>query len=226
MTIAPDSGSMNRARLNAAIEKIRDYTKRHAELCAAHHFLFDLPLDRAAGRPEYVILGINPGETERDRRAFPGPTEETWNYDFHENALLGRSQGSKNWRKNAVFFSGGRPLVFGELFFWSSADGDEFEERFGPLWDSPHLPFCIDMTRLLIEEYQPKAVIFAGLGPSKKVADKFALAHVNTLKSGSQRLVEHYSDGDRPWFFTKHWSGSFGFSNAQKESIKSYILCA
>jgi hypothetical protein len=218
---------MNRERLDAAINKIREYTKNHAELCVAHHFLFDLPLDRdRAGRPEYVILGINPGETERDRRAVPGPTEETWNHDFHEKAKLGRSQGSKNWLKNADFFSGGKPLVLGELFFWSSSDGVEFKERFGPLWRSPHLPFCIAMTKLLIEEYQPKAVIFAGLGPAKKVADKFALVHINTLKSGKDRLVEHYRDGSRPWFFTKHWSGSYGFSNAQKEAIKTYILRA
>ena len=53
---------MNRERLDVAIQKIRDYTKNHKELCAAHHFLFDLPLDKEAGKPGVVMMGINPGE--------------------------------------------------------------------------------------------------------------------------------------------------------------------
>jgi hypothetical protein len=61
---------MNRERLDAAIQQIRDYTKGHQELCAAHHFLYDLPLDKKAGKPAFVVMGINPGEGLRDRRGF------------------------------------------------------------------------------------------------------------------------------------------------------------
>ena len=48
---------MNRERLDVAIKQIRDYTRENAELCNAHHFLFDLPLDRNVGTPEIVVMG-------------------------------------------------------------------------------------------------------------------------------------------------------------------------
>jgi hypothetical protein len=214
---------MNRDRLNVAIQKIRDYTMHHRELCTAHHFLFDLPLDKQAGKPELVVMGINPGETEWDRQAYPGPTEETWNHDFHEKSALGRSRGSNHWRRNALFFANGKRVVFTELFFWSSRDKAEFNQRFGPLWNSRHLSFCVDQNRILIEEYKPDAVVFAGVSDSERVAGLFGLQHLCTLRAGSERLVEHYRNESRSWFFTKHWSGSFGFSDSQKQEIKNYI---
>ena len=110
-------GNMNRERLDIAIQKIRDYTMIHTELCTAHHFLFDLPLDKEAGRPEVVMMGINPGETEWDRQSYPGPTEETRSHDFHEKSAFGRSQGSDHWRRNAAFFANGKRVVFTELLF-------------------------------------------------------------------------------------------------------------
>jgi hypothetical protein len=214
---------MNRQRLSAAIQQIRDYTKSHPELRAAHHFLYDLPLSREAGEPTFVVMGINPGEIEGDRCAIPGPTEETWDYDFHQKAEFGRSQGSINWRKSAMFFADTEKIVFTELFFWSSRNGNEFKQRFGLLWDSPHLSFCISMNRILIEEYHPKAIIFAGLSSSEKIARLFSLYHICTVRNERSRLVEHYRDEFRPWFFTKHFSAAWGFSNDQKREIKEYI---
>jgi hypothetical protein len=214
---------MNRERLDVAIQKIRDYTMNHKELCTAHHFLFDLPLDKGGGKPEVVMMGINPGETEWDRHAYPGPTEETWIHDFHEKSPLGRSQGSINWRRNAEFFANGKRVVFTELFFWSSNHTTEFKQRFGPLWKSRHLSFCVDQNRTLIEEYEPSAVIFAGVSDAQRVAGLFGLRHAQTLSDDTGRLVEHYQNESRPWLFTKHWSGSFGFSASQKQEIKNYI---
>ena len=215
-------GKVNRERLDAAILQIRAYTQGHPELCAAHHFCYDLPLDKTAQTPEVLVMGINPGEIEGDRQSYPGPTEQTRNFDFQKGGTLGTSQGGKNWRENASFLADNRPVVFTEFFLWSSS-GAQFEQRFGPLWESPHRSFCISMNKRLIQEYRPKSVIFVGLTHSRKVADAFGLCHVHTVKIGRFRLVEHYKDESRPWFFTKHWSGAYGFSNAQKQYIKEYI---
>jgi len=217
---------MDREHLDTAIQQIRDYTNEHLELRAAHHFLYDLPLDRKAGKPEVVIMGVNPGETEYDRRAYPGPTEQTYYHDFHEKATSGRSRANRNWNRNAVFFANGKSVVFTEMFFWSSGDGEELKQRYGSLWESRHLSFCIAMNRLLIGEYRPQSVIFTGLSHWRRVANAFDLEHVRTVRDGRWRLVEHYQDGFRPWFITKHWSGSFGFSNDQKDAIRQYMRMA
>jgi hypothetical protein len=214
---------MDKAPLNDATQRIRDYTAGHSELRAAHHFLYDLPLDKSAPSPKFVVMGINPGETERCRRAHPGPTEETRDFDFHEQSPLGRSRGSINWRKHAADFANSRAVVFTELFFWSSKDKDEFKERYGRLWESPHLAFCVEQNKALIETHKPSGVIFVGISGCEKVAEAFGLETVDTVKEDNSRLVVHYRDQYRPWFFTKHWTGSFGFSNAQKAAIKEYI---
>jgi hypothetical protein len=209
--------------LDVAILLIRAYTEGHPELRAAHHFCYDFPLDKTAQKPEVLVMGINPGEIEDDRRSYPGPTEQTWNFDFQEEGTLGKSQGGNSWRKTASFFADNRPVVFTEFFLWSSSDSTQFKQRSGPLWKSPHRSFCISMNKRLIQEYRPKAVIFVGLGDSRKVADAFGLCHVHTVNIGHFRLVEHYQDKYCPWFFTKHWSGAYGFSNTQKRYIKEYI---
>jgi len=214
---------VDRERLDSNIESIRRYRDAHPTLRQAHHFLYDLPLNKDAGPPEVVVMGINPGETHVDRDACPGPTEETWRHDFHETSSSGRSRGSINWRKHAEFFTNGKPVVFTELFFWSSNHKSEFKERFGELWQSRHLHFCMEMNRSLLDAYKPKSVIFPGLGHASRVAREFGLSYIYSLKIPGHRLVEHYEDDERPWFFTKHWTGSFGFSSAQRQQIKDYI---
>jgi hypothetical protein len=219
---------MNRAKLDRAIEEIEWYTAQHAELQKAHHFLFDLPIDRDAGKPEFVVIGVNPGESAGDWRLHPkGREQETWKRDFHEATDAPRSPGSKKWRANARFFSNDRPVVLAELFFWSSKNRAELESRFGPLWQSPHLDFCADKLRLLINEYDPTAVIFVGLGEAQHVARLFDLQEVDRLfdkRNGNKLLIEYRErNGRRPWFFAKHWSGAFGFSNEQKKKIKAHI---
>lgn len=215
---------MERGRLDSNIEAIRQYRDQHDVLRQAHHFLYDLPLDKQAGRPEVVVMGINPGETQFDRDSCPGPTEETWQHDFHAASKLGRSRGSKRWRDNMKFFADGRPVIQTELFFWSSNSQSEFRERFGPLWESQHLRFCTDMNRSLLDVYQPGFVIFVGLSDSARVAKEFGLRRIApVVNEHRHRLVDHYKDSERPWFFTKHWSGAFGFSQSQKDQIKEYI---
>lgn len=214
---------MDRTRLYSNIEAIRKYTVEHAELREAHHFLYDLPLSGDTEQPELVVMGINPGETQTDKPSCPGPTEETSKYDFHEHSPSGRSKGSKRWRELTAKFTSGRSVVFTELFFWSSKNHAELLERFGSLWDSRHLKFCISMNKDLIEVYRPKAVIFVGLSNSERAAKAFGLQYVDTHRVNGTRVVEHFRDAHRPWFFTKHWTGSRGFTMAQRNAITVYL---
>lgn len=214
---------MDRRRLDQAIMEIRAYTQRHPELRKAHHFLFDVPLDRTAGPPEFVILGINPGETERDWEAHPGPTEETWLFDFHEASKLGRSPGSSRWRERAASICGSRAATLGQFFFWSSNNSEQFVQRFGTFGSSRHRDFCFQNVGLLIDHYKPKAVIVCGLHLEKIVAQHYSLKLIGREMDGPHRLVVHYRDVKRPWFFTKHWTAGHGFSNAQLETIAKYV---
>lgn len=220
----PESGSLEpkagRDRLDAAIKNIRAYTCAHADLQQSHHFVFDYPLDKSAGKPEVLVMGINPGEVP-SQLAAPGPTESTWLYDFHEKPGVVRSPSSTYWHRIAKYIANSRRIVF-TLFFWS-ASRQQFPDRFGRLWDSPHLRFCTAKINLLLDEYRPKMVIFPGIQQAERVAWEFGLRFVRRFPRDGTRLVEHYRDHDRNWFFTRHWTTRAGFSNAQKNAIKEYI---
>ena len=206
--------------LTANIEELADYTERHAELRAAHHFLYDLRCP-ADGAPRFVVMGINPGETASDWEMAPTPTEETSRYDFHVAKGCGRS--AIRWSKAARFYLDDADYVLAELFFWSSRDGVQFRQRFGALGKSKHLPLCTRMNKTLIEAYVPRAVVVPGIGSARLCQPLYGLKHVASLTSAKGRLVEHYHDGRRPWIFTKHWTGSFGLSNEQRTEIQRYI---
>jgi len=79
------------------------------------------------------------------------------------------------------------------------------------------------MNRDLIEAYRPKAVIFVGLSNSKKAANAFGLEYVDNLSVYGTRVLEHYRDKHRPWLFTKHWTGSRGFTIGQRDAIRVYL---
>ena len=110
-----------------------------------------------------------------------------------------------------------------EAFFWSSKDGKQFKERFGDLAASPHLPFCTEMNQQLIEAYMPKAIIAPGLGLAEVCRPIYGLKFEDRLVCDKGRLAECYTDGIRPWVFTKHWTASFGFSNNQRSAVRDYI---
>ncbi|MBX7135381.1 MAG: hypothetical protein K1X67_22150 [Fimbriimonadaceae bacterium] len=206
--------------LASNIERLADYTASHPELRAAHHFLYDLRCP-PKGQPKFVVMGINPGETPNDWLLSPTPTEETSRYDFHVEAGPGRS--AIRWSKAAQFFLDGADYVLAEIFFWSSRDGRHFRERFGELKSSPHLPMCTAMNKDLIEAYAPRAVIVPGIGSARLCQSLYGVNHLGGLASTKGRLVEHFTDGRRPWIFTKHWTGSFGLSNEQRVQIRDYI---
>jgi hypothetical protein len=79
------------------------------------------------------------------------------------------------------------------------------------------------MNKVLITEYNPTMVISPGLSQAESAAKPFGLKFTRTFSSQGKRLVEHYHDSKRCWFFTRHWSGAFGFSTAQKNAIKEYL---
>lgn len=210
-------------RLRANIERLAAYTAEYAELRAAHHFLYDLKFPKV-GTPRFVVMGVNPGETEGDWRIAPEPTEETSRYDFHDEVGSGRS--AIRWSSAARYFLDDADYVLAELFFWSSYDSRVFTERFGPLAKSPHLPICVEMNRELIEAYQPKAVVLPGLTHAPLVRDLYGLSTVEAVVHDGKRIAECCTDGTRPWVFTKHWTAAFGFSRRQREIAREAIRAA
>jgi hypothetical protein len=210
--------------------RIRDYTGAHAELGAAHHFTFDLPIVSGDAGAVCLLMGINPGETEEDRTVFPGPTEESSEYDFHTEILRrsGRmNRGRERWAAQATFFTDGRTARQSEFFFWSSPNsGQGFRERFGTSFgSSPHLRFCAEINLDLIKRVKPTVVLAPGVNLGRRFSRLYGLTHLASLHSDKgHRLVEHYEQSDgTPWLFTKHWTGAFGFSNEQRGQVRDYI---
>lgn len=205
------------------IERLAAYTAEHPELKAAHHFLYDLRFPKD-GKPQFVVMGVNPGETAHDWQIAPVPTEETSRYDFHDEVGSGRS--AIRWSKAARYFLDDADYVLAELFFWSSYDHRAFRERFGPLEKSPHLAICTDMNRDLIDAYQPKAVVMPGLTHLKLARRLFDLSPVSVVTLEGKRVAEVFHDGARPWVVTKHWTAAFGFSRAQRELARETVRLA
>lgn len=224
---SPTRNREQRMTLISEIQRIRSYTRENEELLRAHHFLFDLPVNKSSLSARFVVIGINPGEQRGDWEAYPQPTEETREKDFRDETGF-RPRGASRWIANIEFFCGTRDVVMSEFFLWSSKDvSGSFVERFEcSLSKSKHLHFCADRNNALVDHYSPHAVIAPGLGYSSLFAGVYGLTYVNTLRDGSSRLVEHFERGGTPWLFTKHWSGARGFSNAQRQSIRSYIANA
>jgi hypothetical protein len=211
-------GSGNYALTDTVVE-IRSYRQQNPELLQSHHFLFDLPA--IEGQVEYVVMGINPGEPKSDWDRCPEPTEETRLYDWQEH--FGRSQASKKWLAKVRRFVGNRPTTLTECFLWSSKDVAHLVERYGPIEKSAHLEFSSRANRRLLSEYAPKAVIFPGLRYMQFVQDVYGLHHVSSKKGPKgARLIEHYRDANRPWIFTKHWSGAW-LSEIERKLIEGYI---
>lgn len=210
-------------RLRSNIERLAEYTRANDDLKKAHHFLYDLRQPRE-GKPKFVVMGVNPGETPDDWRTASIPTEETSRFDFHAGSEPSKS--AKRWAQCVHFFLDDAGYVLTELFFWSSKDSVEFGKRFGPIARSPHLSLCVKMNRALIDAHQPKAVILPGLANRELCRSLYGLVHEQTVKLEGVRLVEHYTDGQRPWIFTKHWTAAFGFSNTQQEAVLEHIRAA
>lgn len=211
--------------LTLQIQRIREYTQRHEELLRAHHFLYDKPINTDVSRYRFAVLGVNPGEQAGDWAAWSEPTEETSLFDFREQ-LGQRPPASRRWRQLVEYFCGTDAVVMSEFFLWSTKDtGDAFLAKFGHrIEQSPHLAFCVEMNRELIEAYGVSAVVAPGLKSLALFGKQYGLSHVRTVRTDNGHvLVDHYQRDGVPWLFTKHWSAAFGFSKEQRELVRDYI---
>lgn len=210
------------------IEEIVRYTRSHPELMQAHHFLFDLPVNENNQVIEYIVIGINPGESKKDKKIIPNTVhEETSRYDFRKvNGV--RPNNSRRWFDLSEEYCGSKKVILSEVFLWSSRNtSDAFEERYGKrIWFcTEHLRFCREMNLHLVKHYQPKAVILPGLTAAETIANLYELSHQKTYyASNGHRLVERFVDKNAmPWVFTKHWSGARGFTKDQQAQVTKII---
>jgi len=183
------------------IEKIRKYQRQHPELLEkSHHFVFDCPLNFSLScRPRYIWIGLNPGNDESDWSKTKGNNdEETRDRDFQE--IYGRSRGSKTRKTKIRNFLG--QTVFDqtthtEIFFWGSKNlQDDFYRRYGTsLHSSPHLEFCTQVNRELVDRVKPKAIFFESLDSIKVLEKAFALKKVDSYPAGTRKVDEYLVDG-------------------------------
>lgn len=184
--------------LESLQQRVREYTSRHPELAAAHHYDFGLLLAESV---KYYVIGLSPGETEEERRLHPGvghlnPHDPR---DWH-----GLPRNAKSWLTRCKSLLGTDELLLGDVFFWSSPDMASFKQRFGTeLRRSPHLSFCREMTEALLGEYMPKGVVFMGLGHADFLRETFGLTEIRRFSLGRKEL-RHMQDGKRPWFVVPH----------------------
>jgi len=213
------------SEISKLLEETRQYTKEHSELQLAHHFLFalfDAKLIQKSGDTRYLIMGINPGEHSQDWECAPCPPvhEESFEIDFHEQYRNGRD--AVKWTRTIENFCDTKKYMQSEMFFWSSNNVNELEQRYGPVLNNKHLAFCNRLNRELINLTSPDAIIVPGIGSSKIMSANYDLTFVETVKDpeNEHKLCERYTDENRTWLFTKHWSGAFGFSKNQVVSDK------
>ena len=174
-------------------------------------------------------MGINPGEQHEDFVTAPCPPvhEESFEIDFHEQYGKGRS--AVKWTKTTEAFCETKQYIQSEMFFWSSKDIGMLESRFGSLTarnqPNKHLEFCNRLNRELINLTAPSAIVVPGIGCTKIMSKNFNLTFEDSIKDpeSNHRLCERYSDKERTWLFTKHWSGAHGFSSDQRAIVKREI---
>ena len=197
------------------LSQIREYTKNNIELSKSHHFLYNCLVDKKENQGDVIIIGLNPGETEKDFE-YRGslPTEESSEFDFHEEH--GRGRSSKNWLTLCKKFSQTNKIVLTEFFFWSSPQvgedkerGIPFSERFGYKFeDCPHFEFCKEKNIELLEFHKPSLIMCPGVGYSELFAKIYALDYVGTFREPvkNRRAVIHYELNGIPFLFTLHWT--------------------
>ncbi len=230
--------------ISESLDSIKRYTKDNEDFKKCHHFLFNAIYKRKErekqnnlnAKADVIVMSINPAETKKDLK-YKGstPTENSHVYDFHSHLSEENiSQSAKKWETKTEIFC---ELIFGKninesaFFFWSSANkGKKFTETFGYKWKSKecfkHFDFCKKRNIELIKYHKPKIVIAPGIGDAKYFSSMYEMKHIDTLRDEhkkTHRLIEEYEFHGIPFIFTKHWTGAFGFSNAQVEQVTNYL---
>ena len=213
--------------LSKTLSNIRRYTEEHTELQKSHHFCFNLPLDKESTKADVIVIGLNPGEADKDWDSdVTTPTEETNEFDFHEASGQGRS--SVRWSQLCNQYLSDSRVVISEFFFWSSGNlKKEFNERFGYSFKKcPHFDFCKDCNLELLRFHQPKLIVGTGTSWAEFFAEKYDLKHIKTVESANdkrhRKIIIHYEWENVPFIFTPHWSSGY-VSNDEKTEIISYL---
>jgi len=217
------SGDQLQKKLYTLLERVRQYDENQSELQSSHHFMFCLPISNSKSSKRILLMGFNPGESDSDWRMTDGKrSEESFDYDFHQGKP-GRS--SKRWRSNVDYFIGDAEVFLTEFCFWSSTNVKQLSERIGSLTISnPHLRFCTTINTKLIAALKPNLVVFTGVSRYPLVEEAFKLRPSPEIESpGGKRLWIHATSSQCRWLFTRHWTGSFGFTQADRELVREEI---
>lgn len=219
-------------KIDLLIDMIEKYTKKNSDLWRCHHYMFDKPLlddELIVDRLDYLVMGINPGETEQCRNKFPKsdnkiPFEET----SRRNDLLSDQKeiSSLKWEKKCIDILGKSKIILGEMFFWSTPKERDIYQYFSKEQLVNHYRFCTEINIAMIKIRQPKVIVFPGISKEIKVAELYNLKPSNRklIFDCHQRgkLLSFWSHEAIPWVFSKHWSGA-RLSNIDKNIIKDEL---
>ena len=226
-----------KANIEQEILAVRDYNRdlSNIDLRRSHHFTFAyMPTQFTRvvfHRPQYLCLGVNPGETSLEA-ANNNPNdlafEETLLHDFRAD-LAALPQNSKTWRTHIKKHIGeNTPWMASELFFWSSKNENDLNDRYGPLISSnSHFLFCVEMNKKIVQITKPKAVIFFGFGKKDILFEYFHLNMNNTLNFDKKISLYHCKDPfNNNWIILPHKSARVsgpGKINERISQAREYI---
>ena len=220
--------------IEETILNIREHTMHNPELLNAHHFTFDLKIkDKAQSSENYIIIGLNPGESGC-YKICDGPTEESSLKDFFVESGLGKTRSSRMWSKHAEYFLGTNGnIIATNFFFWSSRNSkSDFTKKFSYKYhENPHFDFCKDMNIRLFDHYKPKLIVAPGISMSRQMKIKYnlgpmvdQLTNYDPVNKKTMRIVETYDYRGTPFIFTKHWTSRWGANTDEKAKIKKYLV--
>ena len=183
------------------IQQIRDYQAQNRVLKEqSHHFVFDCPFDaNAIEKPKYIWIGLNPGDDTDDwAKTNNKNSEETRDFNFQEK--YGRGSRSQKRMDKVKKFLGEEFFSFTthtELFFWGSKDtSKDFTSRYGTSFnDNPHMQFCCELNRQLIDRIEPKAIFFESISKIDLLRKHFPIQLQHQERVGPRPVDTYLLDG-------------------------------
>lgn len=206
------------------LHRVRLHDSACPDLHSSHHYTFCVPYGQKNPHRKILLMGFNPGESAHDwNKTKRMRAEESFERNFND---VEQSKSSKRWYENIDYYLPDSEIILTEFIFWSSKNIFELEERIGKIdAANPHLNFCNEINRALLDIYSPRLIIFTGLSHIKLISENFELMNHREITSSSGTRIAVVADGGvRKWIFCRHWTGSFGFSNADKQELRQHIL--